>query len=96
MRFRANGKEWTAAAGPQGVTWKPSQPDFGARLYQRVTVAFDPQKIEGTAQNAGEENGATHFRFTDANTGAVHDVWVRDNRIERMTIDDKFAMTVTP
>ena len=96
IRFRANGEDWSAAAGTQGVTWerdgKPADPPpFGNRVYQRVTVAFDPQKKEGTAQLV--EPG--HYRFTNSNTGEVHDVWVTaDNRIDRMTIGDGFELKI--
>lgn len=99
--FRVNGEEWRATSGVRGLTWErrggntwsaADTPAWGGRLYQRITVAFDPQKKEGTAQAV--EPG--HFRFTDANSGAVHDVWVRDGRIERMKIGDSMEMTITP
>ena len=96
VRFRANGEEWRATAGPQGVAWErggkaADAPAFGNRLYQRVTLAFDPQKKEGTAQLVE----AGHYRFTNANTGEVHDVWVtRDNRISRMKIGDAFELRI--
>src|SRR5688572_25426201 len=56
VTVRANGHEWRAASGPRGVVWERrnggtwtagATPPFGNRLYQRVTVAFDPQKKEG-------------------------------------------------
>src|SRR5688572_26747843 len=96
VQFRANGEEWRATAGVKGVAWerggKPADPpDFGNRIYQRVTLAFDPQKKEGTAQLV--EPG--HYRFTNANTGEVHDVWVTaDNRIQRMKIGDAFELRI--
>ena len=96
IRFRANGEEWRAASGPRGVSWErggkvAAAPAYGNRLYQRVTLAFDPQKKEGTAQLA--EPG--HYRFTNANTGEVHDVWVTpDNQISRMTIENAFELTL--
>lgn len=98
--FRANGEEWRATANVKGVVWQRRNqevppPPYGGRLYQRVTVAFDPQKIEGTAQEIGDENGATHYRFTNANTGEVHDVWVRDGHIERIKIDDTLDMKIS-
>jgi hypothetical protein len=92
VTFTAGGEEWRAEAGPQGVPfakrvggkWQHmAAPPYGGRLYQRVTLAFDPQKTEGTAQLV--EPG--HYRFTDANTNHVHDVWVTPrSHITRMTI----------
>ena len=100
ITVRANGHEWRASAGARGVTWTENGREVAApalgRLWQRVTVAFDPQKVEGGAQRVADENGAAHYRFTNANTGEVHDVWVRDGRIERMTIGRNFAMTLKP
>lgn len=93
----ANGETWTAEAGRTGVVWRRDgaeapAPPWGNRLYQRVTVAFDPEKSEGAAQQL--EPG--HYRFTDANSGAVHDVWVNAaGQIERVTIGDSFSMTLT-
>jgi len=92
VTFRADGTEWRAAAGPRGVPWEKriggqwqhvDAPPYGVRFYQRVTLAFDPQKKEGTAQLV--EPG--HYRFTDANTNHVHDVWVTPrSHITKMTI----------
>lgn len=96
IQFRANGERWRASAGLQGVTWerdgKPADPPaYGNRLYQRVTLAFDPQKKEGAPQLVE----AGHYRFTNANTGEIHDVWVSpDNRITRMTIGDSFELKI--
>ena len=93
----AGGETWTAASGIQGVTWQrggqPSAaPEWGNRAFQRVTVAFDPQKQEGAAQEV--EPG--HFRFTDANSGQVHDVWVNDaGQITRMTIGNAVTITLS-
>lgn len=106
VRFRASGEEWRATAGPRGVIWETRKgnawkaaeaPAFGNRLYQRVTLAFDPQKKEETAQFVAAEGSANHYRFTNANTGEVHDVWVNiaDNHIERMTIGNSFEMKLT-
>jgi hypothetical protein len=80
-----------------GGSWKAADaPPFGNRLYQRITLAFDPQKIEGNAQLVGAEGTSNHYRFTDANTGNVHDVWVRqsDSHVEKMTIGDIMQMTI--
>ena len=97
VKVTVNGEQWTAEAGPKGVVWKRDgkempAPDWGNRLYQRVTVAFDPQKNEREAQLI--EKG--HYRFTDANSGALHDVWVNDDgQIARMTIAPSMSMTLT-
>ncbi|MFL6248734.1 MAG: hypothetical protein ACJ74H_22105 [Thermoanaerobaculia bacterium] len=96
IHFRANGEEWRATAGPKGVAWErggkaANAPTYGNRLYQRLTLAFDPQKKEGAAQLV--EPG--HYRFTNANTGEVHDVWVTaDNRLQRMKIGDSFELKI--
>ncbi len=94
VELTAGGKTWRAAAGPTGVVWTPANPpDYAGRMYQRVTIAFDPQKKEGEAQLVGNEGGLNHYRFTDANTGNVHDVWVApDGHIERMTIGDRMKL----
>lgn len=97
LSVAAGGARWSAATGPQGVSWQrdgkaAAAPAWGSRLWQRVTVAFDPQKQEGEAQLV--EPG--HFRFTDANSGQVHDVWTNDaGQITRMTIGSGFSMTLT-
>jgi hypothetical protein len=103
VRVRANGEEWRATAGVRGVVWElhkgnawkaASAPAYGNRLYQRVTLAFDPQKKEGDAQFVATEGTANHYRFTDANTAEVHDVWVNvgDSHVERMRIGSAFEM----
>src|SRR5215213_9486342 len=66
VRVTANGEEWSAESGPKGVVWKRGgkelpAPDWGYRLYQRVTVAFDPEKNEREAQLIEPR----HYRFTD-------------------------------
>lgn len=97
VRMTIGGDEWTAEAGPKGVIWKrggseSAPPEMGNRLWQRVTLAFDPEKREGQAQLV--EPG--HFRFTDANSGAVHDLWVADDgRITKMTIGKSVSMTLS-
>lgn len=103
VRFRANGEEWEAEATAQGVVWKrggkpADPPPYGGRLYQRVTVAIDPQKKEGVpllVSTAGETN---LYRFTDANSGEVHEVSVRkaDSSIARITIGEKVELTFAP
>lgn len=98
-----DGQQWRAKSGPQGVAWErrdggawaaADTPTFGSRLWQRVTLAFDPQKKEGTAQLVADEAGSVHYRFTDANSGDVHDVWVSKTGgyIERITIGDAVEM----
>jgi len=105
VRIRVKDDEWRATAGPRGVVWEQRNgkawkaapaPEYGNRIYQRVTLAFDPQKKEGSAQFVGLEETANHYRFTNANSGEVHDVWVNiaDNHVERMKIGDTFEMTL--
>lgn len=103
---RVNGREWLAEAGPQGVVWKSGSgnqwtettvPDFGNRVYQRVTVAFDPQKKEGVPLLVSSEGETNLYRFTNANTGEVHEVWVRksDNAIERIKIGESVELVLS-
>ncbi len=103
VELRANGEEWRARATMQGVTWEkreggkwaaaPSSPAYGPRLYQRITIAFDPQKKEGAPQLV-EPN---HFRFTNANSGEVHDVWIGDGgRVARIRIGEAMDLKITP
>lgn len=104
VQFRANGTEWLAETTPQGVTWKRrtgsswqavDAPDYGARVYQRVTVAFDPQKKEGVPLLDSSEGDTNLYRFTNANTGEVHQVWVRqDGSIARMKIGEKVELVI--
>lgn len=105
VQLRANGQEWRATAGPRGVVWELRKgnawtaapaPDYGNRVYQRVTLAFDPQKKEGSPQFVAAEGDANHYRFTNANTAEVHDVWVNiaGNHIERMKIGNAFEMRI--
>ena len=105
VTFRSGDGEWRAAATPSGVAWekrtgtswvKSDAPAWGSRLYQRVTLAFDPQKKEGRAQLVATEGGVSHYRFTDANSGNVHDVWIdAAGRVQRITIGDDVELTVT-
>jgi hypothetical protein len=107
VEFRANGADWRASSGPLGVTWerrngakwtKVETPQFGNRVYQRVTLGVDPQKQEGAAQLAGTEGTSNHFRFTNANTGQVHELWVAqsDSHPERMKIGDSVELKIKP
>ena len=97
VRVTVNGEEWSARTDAKGVIWERggkqvAAPDWGNRLFQRVTVAFDPQKSEGRAELAGPR----HYRFTDANTGAVHNVGVDDaGHITEIRIGDSFSMKLT-
>jgi len=106
VQFRANGKEWLAEATAKGVTWKRREgsawrnaetPEFGPRLYQRVTLPFDPQKKEGVPLLASEEGETNLYRFTNANTGDVHEMWVkkRDGAVERIKIGEKVDLKIT-
>lgn len=108
VQFRANDQEWLAEASVKGVSWKRRQgsawkdvaaaPDFGARIYQRITVPFDPQKKEGVPMLVSRDGGANLYRFTDANTGEVHEVWVSqaDAHVERLKIGTKVDLTIAP
>lgn len=107
VQFKAGGEEWRAASSPQGVTWEKrsgagwspvAAPPFGNRVYQRVTLAFDPQKKEGEAQLVGSDDAARHYRFTNANSGELHDVWVSrtTGHLERMTIGDTVELRLAP
>lgn len=101
IELRANGERWRARATAQGVTWEkdaggrwgPAEaPPYGNRLFQRVTLVFDPAKKEGEAQLV-EPN---HYRFTNANTGEVHDVWLAPaGTVERIRIGDAFELKIT-
>lgn len=109
IEFRSNGDEWRAEAGPQGITWQKHKgnawvaaaaPEYGNHLYQRVTLVFDPMKKEGAAKLVPGEPAATAslFRFTDANTGNVHEVWVSNagNHVERIRIAGVMDLTIQP
>ena len=105
VQFRANGTEWRAEVKPQGLVWmrreggawkEADAPDYGARLYQRVTLPFDPQKKEGVPLLVSSEGETNLYRFTNANTGEVHEVWVRksDASIERMKIGNVMELRI--
>lgn len=107
VELRANGADWRASSGPLGVIWerrdgarwtKVDAPQFGNRVYQRVTLGVDPQKREGAAQLAGTEGTSTRYRFTNANTGQVHELWVAqsDSHLERMKIGDSVDLKIEP
>lgn len=104
VQFRANDAEWLAEATPQGVTWKRRKgeswqtadaPGYGARIFQRVTVAFDPQKKEGVPLLISSEGDTSLYHFTNANSGELHEVWVRrDGSIARMKIGTKVDLEI--
>jgi hypothetical protein len=103
VRFRANGEEWTAEALRQGIVWKrggksANPPEYGNRLYQRVTLAIDPQKKEGVPLLVSTEGDTNLYRFTDANTGQVHEVAVRksDSSVARIKIGEHSEITFAP
>ncbi len=96
MRVRIGGAEWIAAAEPAGVVWyrggKPVEPPASAsRIWQRVTIAFDPKKKEGEARLVAPDR----YRFTNANSGEVHDVRVGDGRVSRVAIGETMELTIT-
>lgn len=98
IRVQMAGAEWMATAKPNGVlwyraeggAWKPAQaPLDGPRVYQRVTLALDPQKVEGSAQYVRTEGDLNEWRFTNAITREVHRIWInpKGNHIARMVIE---------
>ncbi len=107
IEMRVNGEELRASSGARGVTWERrsggkwsavAAPPYGNRVYQRLTLAIDPQKKEGTAQLAGTEGTTNRYRFTNANTGEVHEVWVAqsDDHVERIRIGETVDLRITP
>jgi hypothetical protein len=103
VRFRADGQSWEAEATAQGIVWKrggkPSDaPLYGNRVYQRVTLAIDPQKKEGVPLLVSTEGETNRYRFTNANSGEVHEVSVRksDSSIARIKIGEKVDLTIAP
>lgn len=106
VQLRTGGAEWLAETSAQGVSWKrrsagawktADTPDWGPRVYQRLTLPFDPQKKEGVPLLASEEGETNLYRFTNANTGEVHELWVRksDAALERVKIGDKVDLKIT-
>lgn len=104
VRFTADGAEWLAIARATGVSWyrhnggkwQPAAPPvYGNRIYQRVTLAFDPRKKEPEPLLAGGDAATNRYRFTNANTGELHELWIakRDGHIERLKIGDAVEMT---
>jgi hypothetical protein len=103
VRFRVNGEAWAAEVTAQGIVWKrggkPAEaPEYGNRIYQRVTLPFDPQKKEGVPLLVSTEGETNLYRFTDANTGNVHEVSVRksDSSIARIRIGETVELTIAP
>lgn len=105
VELTVDGKPWLAETSVRGVTWKVRQgtgwtnanaPDFGVRIFQRVTLPFDPQKKEGVPLLASQEGETNLYRFTDANTGEVHEWWVRktDAAVERIKIGDAVDLRI--
>lgn len=91
--------EWSAESKTAGVIWTrrgqrtTSEPAVVDRIWQRTALYIDPQKKEGEAQKVTEEWAGDvpviHYRFTDANSGDIHDVWVdkRDGHIMRVKVE---------
>ena len=106
VRFRADGTDWLAQAKATGIHWyrkngarweRAEPPVYAHRIWDRVTVVFDPQKKEGTPQLAGGDAATNLYRFTNANSGELHELWVarRDGQIERMRIGDAVEIRFT-
>lgn len=107
VELRTGGEQWRGTAGVQGVTWEKKNgsawatatpPPWANRLYQRVTIAFDPQKKEGDAALVETDQATKHYRFTNANTGEQHDVIVNvtDDSVQRITIAGAMDLRIRP
>jgi hypothetical protein len=72
---RISGLAWTRNGKPL-----QSPPTLLERTWQHVTIYLDPQKKERKAQLAGTDTTAgvycNIYRFTNANNGDRHEVWV--------------------
>ena len=107
VHLRKGDHEWLGVARGSGLQWyrqaggrwerEAQPPDYADRVFQRVTVAFDPQKKEPEALLVASESlggeVCQHYRFTNANTLEVHDVWIRrrDGSVARISIASKRA-----
>jgi hypothetical protein len=84
VTFQASGARWMAEAKPNGVVWtkdgKPvaNEPAWADRIYQWVTIYFDPQKT------APPQPIGSHLRFLNQNNGEVNDVWIANGEIVRV------------
>lgn len=114
VRFRSDGGEWLGVARKTGVHWyrrngngwapDNAPPELANSVWQRTTLAFDPMKKEGEAQADGTETiddvAHNRFRFTNANTGDVHQLSVSTTKgnIAKLKIDSRFTpstLTIT-
>ncbi|HEX9983339.1 MAG TPA: hypothetical protein VGF69_08745 [Thermoanaerobaculia bacterium] len=114
VRFTADGGEWLGISRKTGVHWyrrngsgwtvDKAPPEIANSVWQRTTLAFDPMKKEGEAQADGSEpiDGVPHnrFRFTNANTGDVHQLSVSTTKgnIAKLKIESRFTpatLTIT-
>lgn len=100
IRVQMAGAEWIATVKPNGVLWYRAEggawkaapaPVDGPRVYQRVTLALDPQKVEGNAQYVRTEGDLNEWRFTNAITREVHRLWInpKGNHIARMIVESR-------
>ena len=114
VAFRGREGEWLGSAKRSGLVWfrneggawkkNSAAPSYADLVYQRVTLTFDPAKKEASPAALGAESlggeACEHYRFTNANTGDVHDVWVsrRDGRVARISISGarRTTLTVSP
>jgi hypothetical protein len=91
IRFHLSGTgahdgDWLGISKGTVISWLrngkrvTAEPPIADTVYQRTTLSFDPQKKEKEAQLAGMEMvdgvDCNHYRFTDANNGDTHDVWI--------------------
>ncbi len=91
VRFRLVGEgrsdgEWIGMSKRSGIVWYRNgtrvngEPAVVDDLYQRTTLVFDPQKKEGEPKLDGVETvegiECNRYRFTDANSGESHEVWI--------------------
>jgi hypothetical protein len=106
IQLTVDGRLWRAETSAKGVTWSGrvgtgyramDAPEWGARIYQRVTLPFDPQKKEGVPLRVSAEGATNLYQFTDANTGETHQWWVRksDAAVERIKIGEKVDLKIT-
>lgn len=87
VRFRTKTMgNWIGTTKASGVVWyhegrrSGNEPQLADTIWQQTTMVLDPQKKEGSPVAAGSETvegvACNRFRFTDANNGDQHEVWI--------------------